>query len=84
MIAELPGIPKDKIDISLENAVLTISAERTEGEGDSAKTFKLMRSISMHEDVNPDKVAATLKDGLLAVDLPKREERKPRSIKIKG
>lgn len=84
VIAELPGIPKGNIDISLENTVLTITAERSEGEGDDARSVTLTRSISLHEDVDPDKVAATLKDGLLAVDLPKREERKPRSIKIKG
>jgi len=84
VIAELPGIPKDQIDVSLENAVLSITAETVSGSGDSEKKVKLSRSITVNEDVNPDKVAATYKDGLLAIDLPKREERKPRSIKIKG
>ncbi|MEM7791563.1 MAG: Hsp20/alpha crystallin family protein [Verrucomicrobiota bacterium] len=83
VIAELPGIPKDKIDISLENAVLNISAELKE-ESEAAKTQKLTRSISVNEDVDAEKVAATYQDGLLAVTLPKKAERKPHTIKIKG
>lgn len=84
VIAELPGIPKDQIDVSLENAVINITAETRLGSGDSEKTVKLSRSITVNDDVNPGKVAATYKDGLLAIDLPKREERKPRMIKVKG
>lgn len=81
-VAELPGVPKEAIDVRLENAVLTISGERTTGEGESRRTFKFSRSITLGDDVNPDAVTARYEDGLLTVDLPKAEERKPRAISV--
>jgi len=83
VVAELPGVPKEAIDVKLENAVLTISGERKTGEGESQRTLKFSRSITVGDDVNPDGVSAKLENGLLTVSLPKIEERKPRMITVK-
>jgi len=84
VIAELPGIPKKAINISLDNSVLTISGEHKVGKGDQAHSYKFSRWINVGSDVDVQKVAATLKDGMLAIVLPKREERKSKTISITG
>lgn len=82
VVAELPGIPKEAIDLKLENAVLTISGEQRSGEGESTRTTKFSRSITVGDDINADAVEAKLENGLLTVSLPKVEERKPKAITV--
>lgn len=82
LVAELPGIPKEAIDIKLENSVLTISGAHSSGEGDNKRSFKFSRSVTVGDDVNADGVSAKLENGLLTVNLPKAEERKPRAITV--
>lgn len=81
--AELPGVKKNEINLELDNAVLTLSGERKTKSGESEKSVSFSRSISVAEDVQRDKVKASLEDGILTVTLPKSEERKPRMIAIK-
>lgn len=90
--AELPGFTKDQIDVSLENGVLTITAERKDEpqEGkDKAQTHlrerrftRISRSFSLPNTVDPNKVDAKLKDGVLHLTITKREEVKPRRITV--
>lgn len=82
VVAEVPGIPKENINISLDNAVLTITGERKSGAGDDAASVKLSRSITVGDDVAADQVNAKLENGILTVTLPKSEERRPREIAI--
>ena len=82
VFAELPGIPKKDIEIKLENAVLTISGEHKTGKGDNASSIKFNRSITVGEGIDPDKVEASLENGLLTVTLPKVKELKPHTIKV--
>ena len=90
--AELPGIKKDEIDISVENGVLTIQGEKKHEEIKKDHTHHVQeryygsfsRSFSLPSTVDPDKVDATLKDGLLKVVLNKREEVKAKRIEVKG
>ncbi len=83
LIAELPGVQKESIDLKLENEVLSISAKRRTGEGENANEFAMTRAITVGDDVNPDAVSAKLDSGILTVTLPKAEERRPKSIAIK-
>lgn len=83
VVAELPGIPKEAIDVKLENAILTIHAEHKTGKGDSERTLRFSRSITVGDGINGDKVEASLENGLLTITLPKVEERKPRAITVK-
>ena len=82
VVAEIPGIPKESIDIKLENAILTISGEHKTGKGDSEKTIRFSRSVTVGDGINADKVEASLDNGLLTIDLPKVEDRKPKAITV--
>lgn len=88
--AELPGMKKDEIDISLHEGVLTLSGERKlEKEYDQAESHRVerfvgrfQRSITLPAPVDAAKVRATYKDGILAITLPKAEEAKPKQINV--
>ncbi len=89
--AELPGFTKDQIDITLENATLTIAAERKEEPGEEKKGDWLLRerryarynrSFNLPPTVDEKTVDAKLVDGVLKITLNKREESKPRKIAV--
>lgn len=88
---ELPGMKKEDIEISLHEGVLTIGGERKEehktkeAEMYRSERFlgRFQRTITLPSPVKADKVAATYKDGMLTVTLPKTEEAKPKQIEVK-
>jgi len=88
--AELPGMNKEDIDISLHGDVLTISGERKEEETlDKAETYRaerflgrFQRTLTLPVAVDASKVQASYKDGILTVTLPKAEEAKPKQIQV--
>lgn len=90
--AELPGMNKEDIEISLHQGSLLICGERKvettnrEGEASRSERFfgRFQRSIELSKPVDPNKVAATYKDGILTVTLAKTEEAKPRQITVKA
>ncbi len=82
LVAEIPGVKREDIDLKLENAVLTITVKRSVGEGEDAKEYSATRSITVGDDVKSEGVTAKLENGVLAVALPKGEERKPKSISV--
>ena len=91
LIASLPGINADALNISLDDDVLTISAELpavTTEEGTKAllneRTYgKFSRSVRLPRPVNADAVEATLENGILTLNLPKTPELQPRTISVK-
>ena len=84
IIAELPGLKKEEIQISFDNGVLTISGERkqeTSSENNRQTDFnRFQRSVTLPAAVSADKATATYENGLLQVVLPKAEEAKPKQI----
>ncbi len=89
--AELPGFAKDDVDITLEDGVLTIRAERKSEEkkgGDKTplhierRWSRFERSFTLPTAVNENSVRAELNEGMLTITLDKREEVKPRKIQI--
>lgn len=88
--AELPGFNQDQIDVTLEEGVLQITAEReeeTESKEDNfylreRRSGKWSRSIRLPVVVQDDKVTATYKDGVLKITLEKQETLQTRKIKI--
>jgi HSP20 family protein len=90
--AELPGMKKEEIELSLHQNNLILSGERkTESEAKEGETSrseryfgKFQRSLELPKPVDPNRVAATYKDGILTVTLPKTEESKPRQISVKA
>jgi HSP20 family protein len=89
--AEVPGMKKEDINITLHDDVLTISGERKEEkEIKKAETYrserflgKFQRTLTLPVPVDAAKVQASYKDGLLTVTLPKAESAKPRQIDVK-
>lgn len=90
ILADIPGINSENIDIRLHDDVLTISAENiTENTEERGKAIlqerhygKVSRSLRFPVNVNADAVAADYSDGVLTVSIPKAEEVKPRRIEI--
>ena len=79
---EVPGVPKGNIEIELENAVLAVRAKREEKNNGEKTTINLSRSVTVGDDVDPDRIKATLDNGMLTIELPKREQAKPKQITI--
>jgi HSP20 family protein len=88
--AELPDMTREDIDINIENFVLTIRGEKKVASDVKEEQFHhverrygtFSRSFSLPQTVDPNRVSAEYKNGVLAVRLPLRDEAKPRSIKV--
>jgi HSP20 family protein len=88
--AELPGLKRENIEVSLHDGTLTISGERKaekrseETEVHRAERYvgRFQRALVLPTTVAPDKVKAAYIDGVLTVTLPKTEEAKPKKIDV--
>jgi HSP20 family protein len=88
--AELPGMTREDIDITVDNGTLTIRGEKKFSSEVKEESFhrierrygSFSRSFSLPQTVDTGKVGAEYKDGVLTVRLPLREEAKPRQIKV--
>ena len=90
--AELPGLQAKDVTVDVENNILTLKGERkfekdTKHDGyhrieRSYGTFT--RAFALPQLVNSDKIQAEMKDGVLTVRIPKREEVKAKKIEIRG
>lgn len=88
--ADLPDVDEKDIDVRVENNLLTIRGERKFEKSVSAENYlrvertygAFSRSFSMPNAVNPESIRAEYKNGVLTVNLPKREESKPRQVKV--
>jgi HSP20 family protein len=88
--AELPGMKKEDIQVSLHDGSLSISGERkSETKHEDADVYRaerffgrFQRAVTLPAPVAPDKVKAQYKDGVLTVTLPKTEEAKPKQIDV--
>jgi len=87
---ELPGMTREDIDITVDNGTLSIKGEKKLSSEAKEDQFHRMerrygtfsRSFSLPQAVDPNKVSAEYKQGVLTVRLPLREEARPRSIKV--
>ncbi len=88
--AELPGLKKEDVKISVRGNLLTISGERKQEAETKNKTYhrvermygKFSRTISLPSDVDVNKIKAVYKDGVLHITLPKPETMKPKEIEV--
>ena len=88
--AELPDMSREDIDVNIENFVLTVKGEKkASGEVKDEQYHHIerhygsfSRSFSLPQTVDPNRVSAEYKNGVLTVRLPLREDAKPRSIKV--
>jgi HSP20 family protein len=87
--AELPGMSKEDVEVSIENGLLTISGEKkiehqAKGREDLKERYfgRIYRSLTLPSQVNENTVKATMADGILHLTLEKVEQPKARRIEI--
>jgi HSP20 family protein len=88
--ADLPDVKPEDLDIRVENNILTIRGERRfEKKADEKNYLRVeraygsfARSFSLANTVNTEAIKADYKDGVLTLSIPKREEAKPKQIKV--
>jgi len=88
--AEMPGVAKDNIDVTLNNRELKITGRvngnTTDGKNLKYSEFRLYdynRRFNVGDDIDSDKMTAKLDNGILTLNLPKSEKVKPRKIDIR-
>jgi HSP20 family protein len=90
LTTELPGVREDQVTIQMEGGVLTIRGERKFEDEKQGRNFhrversygQFVRSFTLPNDVDREKIRATFSDGILEIEIPKREDARPRQIKI--
>ena len=89
--AELPGMKREDIELSLHDGRLSISGERkAEQKYEGAEVYRaerfvgrFQRTVTLPAPVAADQIKAQYKDGILTVRLPKSDEAKPKQIEVK-
>jgi len=88
--ADLPDVKPEELDIRVENNILTIRGERKFEKKVDEKNYlrversygSFARSFSLANTVNSEAIKADYKDGVLTLTIPKREEAKPKQIRV--
>lgn len=89
--AELPEVKREEVKVNVKDGVLSISGERKFEKEEKGKKYhriersygSFLRSFTVPEGTNPDKVTAEFKDGVLKVHLPKDEKAQPKTVEVK-
>lgn len=90
LYADLPGLTKGEVSINVEDGILTISGERKFENEEKSDEYRRVergygtfhRSFNLHDHIDTGHIQAVLENGVLKVNLPKREESKPKNIEI--
>jgi len=89
--ADMPGVPKDGLDIQVDNDSLSIEGEASIATPENMEALyadisvtRYQRSFSLSSELDASKIDASLKDGVLTLHIPKREEHKPRKIEVRA
>jgi HSP20 family protein len=88
--AELPGLDPKEVEVSVEDSTLTISGERSfEQESDEQNYHRIerrygsfARSIRLPQTADAERIHARFDKGVLTIEVPKREEAKPKRIEV--
>ena len=87
--AEVPGMRQQDIQIEFENGLLTIRGERKLEKSEGVTWHRVeriygsfSRSFTLPRTVDPERITASYREGVLEIEVPKREEAKPKQIRI--
>ena len=89
--ADMPGISRDELSVTIDKNVLTISAEPKDQVSQNERKVlryerysgKYTRSLRLGEDIDEDKVSAEYRDGVLRLVIPKKATVAPRQVEVK-
>jgi HSP20 family protein len=88
-IMELPGVGKGDLEMQAKENTISISGRKAVAYGDKVSIHKrervagdFNRTITLPVKIDPDRIKAELRDGILAIFIPRAESDKPRAIKI--
>ena len=90
LMADMPGVPIENVDIDLEGEQLTIRGVMPESDGAGRVLLReyavgdYYRQFTLSNDIDREKIQASMKDGVLKLVLPKAEAAKPRKIEVKS
>ena len=90
VVAEVPGMNKEDLKISIQENILTLQGEKKQEQKKKDEQYhriereygQFERSFSLPTTVNTNKIKATCKEGVLTIILPKTEEAKPKELAI--
>lgn len=90
LAAELPGIGKENIAVEVKDNILTLKGERKIGPEVKAENFyrrercygTFQRSFTLQQNIQPNLIKATFKDGVLQIEIPKPKEEQPKQITV--
>jgi HSP20 family protein len=89
IIAELAGVKKSDLDVQVKGRTIRLAGTKTVGYPEKAALHRrerlagrFDRAVTLPVEINPDRVKAEYRDGVLALFLPRAESEKPKSIKV--
>lgn len=88
--AELPGMKKEDVNVEINDHVLTIQGEKNSFSEENKENYyrkerisgKFHRAFTLPVDIDTDKITAKFKDGVLTLQVPKPQEKKPKKISV--
>ena len=90
IIAEVPGLSKKQIDITIEEGLLTIAGDKHGFDDRNARVIRrelkhssFRRSFELSDDLDHDSVSASFDDGLLSISIDKKIPAEPKKTKVK-
>jgi HSP20 family protein len=92
LVAELPGVAANKLDLQVQDDILTLQGNKENGLSGEEATYhrrerlngNFKRSLKLPFRVNANKISAEFKKGLLIIHMERAEEDKPKKIEIKS
>ncbi len=90
ILADLPGVDPDEIEVQMEKGLLTIKGERRSESNSATENYSLVerfhgtfhRRFALPDSADPDGITASGSNGVLEIHIPKRPETTPRRIKV--
>jgi HSP20 family protein len=90
MAAELPGVSKEHVTVEVKDDVLTLKGERVADPAISDESYyrrerlfgPFKRSFTLHQNINPDQIKATFKDGILQIEIPRPVQEQPKPVTV--
>jgi HSP20 family protein len=86
---EMPGVPREQVQISVENDELTVTGRRIKDAGEDLQIFyqerptaSFRRSFILNEGISVGEITASMENGVLRLTMPKSAKAKPRKIEI--